>query len=76
MIDSNFQKGCVLILEAAEALDHSVLKNLLNLMRKVAITYYKNEQAAIDIANEINADVKIYQLDNSNAKSVEETFKK
>ncbi len=44
-------------------------------MQKVAITYYKNEQAAIDIANEINADVKIYKLDNSNAKSVEETFK-
>jgi NAD(P)-dependent dehydrogenase (short-subunit alcohol dehydrogenase family) len=44
-------------------------------MPKVAITYYKNEQAAIDIANEINADVNIYQLDNSNSKSVEDTFK-
>jgi len=42
---------------------------------KVAITYYRNEQAAVDIANEISTDVKIYQLDNSNAESVEETFK-
>jgi short-subunit dehydrogenase len=44
-------------------------------MPKVAITYYKNEQAAIDIANEINADVNIYQLDNSDSKSVEDTYK-
>ena len=36
----------------------------------------KNEQAAIDIANEIDADVKIYQLDNSDSKSVDNTFKK
>jgi NAD(P)-dependent dehydrogenase (short-subunit alcohol dehydrogenase family) len=43
---------------------------------KVAITYYKNEQAAVDLANEINSDVKIYQLDNSDSKSVDDTFKK
>ena len=40
----------------------------------MAITYFKNEQAAIDIANEIDADVKIYQLDNSDSKSVDITF--
>ena len=43
---------------------------------RVAITYYKNEQAAIDLANEINNDVIIYQLDNSDSKLVKETFKK
>ena len=43
---------------------------------RVVITYYKNEQAAIDVANDINGDVQIYQLDNNNPKSVEETFQK
>ena len=40
----------------------------------MAITYFKNEQAAIDLANEIDADVKMYQLDNSDSKSVDITF--
>ena len=37
---------------------------------KVAITYYKNEQAALDIANEINKGVEIFQLDNKKPDSV------
>ena len=51
-----------------------MLKNFLIQAAKVAITYYKNEQAAIKLANDIDADVNIYQLDNSNSKSVEDTF--
>jgi len=76
MIDSNFQKGCVLIIGGSGGIGSLCAQEFAKSNAKVAITYYKNEQAAIDIANEINADVKIYKLDNSNAKSVEETFKK
>ena len=76
MIDSNFQKGCVLIVGGSGGIGALCAQEFAHSNAKVAITYYKNEQAAIDIANEINADVKIYQLDNSNAESVEETFKK
>jgi len=75
MIDSNFQKGCVLIVGGSGGIGSLCAQEFARSNAKVAITYYKNEQAAIDIANEINADVKIYQLDNSNAESVEETFK-
>ena len=76
MIDSNFQKGCVLIVGGSGGIGSLCAQEFAHSNAKVAITYYKNEQAAIDIANEINADVKIYQLDNSNAESVEVTFKK
>ena len=75
MIDSNFQKGCVLIVGGSGGIGSLCAQEFARSNAKVAITYYKNEQAAIDIANGINADVKIYQLDNSNAESVEETFK-
>ena len=75
MIDSNFQKGCVLIVGGSGGIGSLCAQEFARSNAKVAITYYKNEQAAIDIANEINTDVKIYQLDNSNAESVEETFK-
>ena len=75
MIDSNFQKGCVLIVGGSGGIGSLCAQEFAHSNAKVVITYYKNEQAAIDIANEINADVKIYQLDNSNAESVEETFK-
>jgi NAD(P)-dependent dehydrogenase (short-subunit alcohol dehydrogenase family) len=75
MIDSNFQKGCVLIVGGSGGIGSLCAQEFARSNAKVAITYYKNEQAAIDLANEINADVKIYQLDNSNAESVEETFK-
>ena len=76
MIDSNFHKGCVLIIGGSGGIGSLCAQEFANSGAKVAITYYKNEQAAIDIANEINADVKIYQLDNSDPASVEDTFKK
>jgi NAD(P)-dependent dehydrogenase (short-subunit alcohol dehydrogenase family) len=75
MIDSNFQKGCVLIVGGSGGIGSLCAQEFARSNAKVAITYYRNEQAAIDIANEISTDVKIYQLDNSNAESVEETFK-
>ena len=75
MIDSNFQKGCVLIVGGSGGIGSLCAQEFARSNAKVAITYYRNEQAAFDIANEISTDVKIYQLDNSNAESVEETFK-
>ena len=75
MIDSNFQKGCVLIIGGSGGIGSLCAQEFANSNAKVAITYYKNKQAAIDIANAINADVNIYQLDNSNSKSVEDTYK-
>jgi NAD(P)-dependent dehydrogenase (short-subunit alcohol dehydrogenase family) len=76
MIDSNFNNGCVLIVGGSGGIGSLCAQEFANSGANVAITYYKNEQAAIDIANEINAHVKIYQLDNSDPKSVEDTFKK
>ena len=75
MTDSNFKEGCVLIVGGSGGIGSLCAQEFSNSDAKVAITYYKNEQAAIDIANEINADVNIYQLDNSDSKSVEDTFK-
>ena len=75
MIDSNFKDGCVLIVGGSGGIGSLCAQEFSNSNAKVAITYYKNEQAAVDIANEINADVNIYQLDNSDSKSVEDTFK-
>ena len=75
MIDSNFKEGCVLIVGGSGGIGSLCAQEFANSNAKVAITYYKNEQAAIDIASEINADVNIYQLDNSDSKSVEDTYK-
>jgi len=74
MIDQNFKNGCVLIVGGSGGIGSLCAKEFSNSGAKVAITYYKNEQAAINLANEIDADVNIYQLDNSNSKSVEDTF--
>tara|TARA_B100001564_G_scaffold303808_1_gene272128 strand:- start:1345 stop:2112 length:768 start_codon:yes stop_codon:yes gene_type:complete len=76
MIDLNFKKGCVLIVGGSGGIGSLCAQEFANSDAKVAITYYQNEQAAVDLANEINSDVKIYQLDNSDSKSVEDTFKK
>ena len=76
MTDLNFKKGCVLIVGGSGGIGSLCAKEFANSGAKVAITYFKNEQAAVDITNEIDADVKIYQLDNSNSKSVDSTFKK
>ena len=74
MIDQNFKNGCVLIVGGSGGIGSLCAEEFSNSGAKVAITYYKNEQAAIKLANEIDADVNIYQLDNSNSKSVEDTF--
>ena len=75
MIDQNYKNGCVLIVGGSGGIGSWSAEEFSNSGAKVAITYYKNEQAAIKLANEIDADVNIYQLDNSNSKSVEDTFK-
>ena len=74
MTDSNFKKGCVLIVGGSGGIGSLCAQEFANSGATVAITYYKNEQAAIKIANEIDANVKIYQLDNSDPKSVEDTL--
>tara|TARA_B100000945_G_scaffold275428_1_gene239397 strand:+ start:278 stop:1045 length:768 start_codon:yes stop_codon:yes gene_type:complete len=74
MIDKNFENGCVLVVGGSGGIGSLCAKEFANTGAKVAITYYKNEQAAIDVAQEIGGDVKIYQLDNSNTVSVEKTF--
>ena len=74
-MDKNFKNGCVLVVGGSGGIGSLCAKEFVNSGAKVALTYYKNEQAAIDIANEINANVKIYQLDNSDSKSVDRTFK-
>ena len=75
MIDQNFKNGCVLIVGGSGGIGSLCAEEFSNSGAKVAITYFKNEEAAIKLANDIDADVNIYQLDNSNAKSVECTFK-
>ena len=74
MIDQNFENGCVLIVGGSGGIGSLCAEEFSISGAKVAITYYKNEEAAINLANEIDSDVNIYQLDNSNSKSVEETF--
>jgi NAD(P)-dependent dehydrogenase (short-subunit alcohol dehydrogenase family) len=76
MIDLNFKKGCVLIVGGSGGIGSLCAQEFANSDAKVAITYYKNEKAAVDLANEINSDVKIYQLDNRDSMSVEDTFRK
>ena len=75
-MDKNFENGCVLIVGGSGGIGSLCAQEFANSGAKVAITYYKNEKAAIDLATDINADVKIYQLDNSDSKSVEQTFTK
>ena len=70
MIDKNFQTGCVLIVGGSGGIGSLCAKEFANAGAKVAITYYKNEQAALDIANEINKGVEIFQLDNKKPDSV------
>ena len=74
MIDQNFKNGCALIVGGSGGIGSLCAEEFSNSGAKVAITYYKNEQAAIKLANDIDADVNTYQLDNSNSKSVEDTF--
>ena len=74
MIDQNFKNGCALIVGGSGGIGSLCAEEFSHSGAKVAITYYKNEQAAINLANEIDTNVNIYQLDNSNSKSVKDTF--
>tara|TARA_Y100001970_G_scaffold81391_1_gene103182 strand:- start:22349 stop:23113 length:765 start_codon:yes stop_codon:yes gene_type:complete len=75
-MDKNFENGCVLVVGGSGGIGSLCAQEFSNTGAKVAITYYKNKQAAIDLANDINSDIQIYQLDNSDSESVERTFTK
>ena len=70
MIDKNFQTGCVLIIGGSGGFGSLCAKEFAKAGAKVVITYYKNKQAALDIANEIEKGVEIFQLDNKKPDSV------
>ena len=70
MIDKNFQTGCVLIVGGSGGIGSLCAKEFVNAGAKVAITYYKNEQAAVDIAKNIDGGIQVFQLDNSKSDSV------
>ena len=74
MMDKNFENGCVFVVGGSGGIGSLCAKEFASSGAKVAITYYKNKQAAIDITNEIDGDIKIYQLDNSDPAFVEKTF--
>ena len=61
-MDKSFENGCVLIIGGSGGIGSLCAQEFVNSGAKVAITYYKNEQAAIKIANEINSDVKFYMV--------------
>ena len=67
-MDKSFENGCVLVVGGSGGIGSLCAQEFARSGAKVAITFNKNEQAAIDIANEINDDVLIYQLDNSDPK--------
>ncbi len=75
-MDKSFENGCVLVIGGSGGIGSLCAQEFARSGAKVAITFNKNEQAAIDIANQINDDVLVYQLDNSDPKLVEATFKK
>ena len=75
-MDKSFENGCVLIVGGSGGIGSLCAQEFARSGARVAITYYKNEQAAVEVASNIDNDVKIYQLDNGDPKSVEETFQK
>ena len=62
-MDKSFKNGCVLVVGGSGGIGSLCAQEFAKSGARVAITYYKNEQAAIDLANEINNDVIIYQLE-------------
>ena len=71
MTDKNFTTGCVLIVGGSGGIGSLCAKEFINAGAKVAITYYKNEKAASDIASELGENVQVFQLDNKKPDSVE-----
>jgi len=71
MIDKNFENGCVLIVGGSGGIGSLCAKEFVNAGAKVVITYFKNKQAALDLANELDEKIEIMQLDNGDAQSVD-----
>ena len=76
MIDQNFKDGCVLIVGGSGGIGSLCAKEFVNAGAKVAITYYQNEKAAKDIADDLGGGIKTFQLDNKAPDSVERVMSK
>ena len=76
MIDQNFKDGCVLIVGGSGGIGSLCAKEFVNAGAKVAITFYQNEKAAKDIADDLGGGIKTFQLDNKAPDSVERVMSK
>ena len=61
-MDKSFENGCVLIVGGSGGIGSLCAQEFAESGARVAITYYKNEQTAVDLAKSINNAVKIYQF--------------